>query len=329
MQTRRAFTLIELLVVIAIIATLIALLLPAVQKVREAAARTQCQNNLKQIGLALHNYHDANQALPGIGQTTATNYSVIYHTLPFVEQDNLRRLFIPDQPLFFFSGTSTLNPAQQPAARTVVPLFLCPSDAQPLTYTNYNSAILAGLNYMSNGGSGEGVGYDTRFPTNGVFWAGSRVALTAITDGTSNTMLMAEALRGHGSDTTGPQPAAPRRQASSMTGVAHTISGQPGHSPPLTEALCATSTKWVGDRGISWMWGQGPKSTFTARLRPNGPEHDCSSNGIGIFKASSSHPGGVNVALGDGSVRFVRDSIPLTTWRALATRAGGEVVGDY
>jgi prepilin-type N-terminal cleavage/methylation domain-containing protein/prepilin-type processing-associated H-X9-DG protein len=326
---RTAFTLIELLVVIAIIAILIGLLVPAVQQVREAANRATCQNNLKQFGLALHAYHDANRVLPGIGTTTATNYSIHYQVLPYLEQENLRNLFVPGQPLFFFSGTSTLNPVQQPAAQTIVSLFLCPSDAQPPTYTNYNQGVFAGNSYMANTGSGDGILYDARFPTDGVFWAGSRVQLLHVKDGTSNTLLLAEALLGFGSDTTDSQAADPRRHAASLTGVANTISGQPGHNPPLTEALCATAAKWIGDRGIAWIWGQGPKSTFTARLTPNSPLPSCASNGIGIFKASSEHPGGVNVALCDGSVRFVRDSIRPETWRALATRAGGEVVGDY
>lgn len=326
---RSGFTLVELLVVIAIIGVMVGLLLPAVQAAREAARRMTCQNHLKQIALSLHSYQSTHQRLPGIGTTTATNYSIPYAVLPYIEQENLKNLFSPDEPLFFFVGTSTINPVQQPAARTVVPLFLCPSDGQEAVNGNYNSAEFAGLNYMSNGGSGLGVGYDTRFPTDGMFWAGSRVDLGSVADGTSNTLLLGETLRGYGSNTSGSAPMDPRRQASSQVGVARPVSGQQGHNPPLTEEMCAVASSWIGDRGISWMWGQAPKSTFTARLAPNATLPDCSSNGIGIFKTSSSHAGGVNVALADGSVRLVSDSIDLGIWRGLATRAGGEVLQSW
>src|SRR5262245_38382670 len=126
---RLGFTLIELLVVIAILGVLVGLLVPAVQQVRASAARSQCQNNLKQIGLASHNYATARGRLPGSG-VSPNQYSVHTFLLPYAEQDNVKNLVDPNQPLFFFSGQSTLNPAQAPAAQTTIPLFLCPSDPQ-------------------------------------------------------------------------------------------------------------------------------------------------------------------------------------------------------
>jgi prepilin-type N-terminal cleavage/methylation domain-containing protein/prepilin-type processing-associated H-X9-DG protein len=326
---RTGFTLIELLVVIAIVAVLIGLLLPAVQKVREAAARMSCQNNLKQLGLAIHNYESANGTLPGLGDSPQRQYSIQARVLPFVEQDNLRNLIVQDQDLFFFSGTSTLNPVQEPAARTVVRLFLCPSDFQSPVFTNYNKATFAGGNYVVNTGSGDPdrLYSDLRLPTDGVFWNSSRVRLTDISDGTSSTLLLSESLLGYGSDTLGAAPVDPRRQAANLSTVAKSQPGG-GTNPPLSESLCASATRWSGFRSIAWIWGQLPQTGFNAYRPPNSPLPHCTSNAQGFFHASSLHPGGVNAVLADGSVRFTRDGIALDTWRALATRAGGEVPAD-
>lgn len=328
---RRAFTLIELLVVIAILAVLIGLLLPAVQKVREAAARLTCQNNLHQLGLALHNYESANGTLPGLGVTPQRQYSVFARILPHVEQENLRNLIVQDQDLFFFSGVSTLNPVQAAAARTQVKLFLCPSDPQPPIFTNYNSATFAGSSYCVNTGSGDVTrNYsDLRFPTDGLFWNNSGVRITDISDGTSSTLMLSESLLGLGSDTVGAAaPTHPRRQAANLSTVARSLPTG-GTNPPLSESLCASATKWSGFRSIAWIWGQLPQTGFNAARPPNSPLPHCTSNAQGFFHASSLHSGGVNVALADGSVRFVRDSVQLSVWRGMATRASGEVVGDF
>ena len=322
MRTRCAFTLIELLVVIAIIAILIALLVPAVQKVREAAARTQCANNLKQLALATHNYEGVHKALPGVGTHASSQwaFSVQAQVLPYVEQDNLRRLVDFMVPLTLGSGGSqTLNPSQQAAAGTRVELFLCPSDAGPAYFQN-NGADWGPNNYMVNMGTGVTVQSFTT-PNDGVAWYLSRVRMLHVTDGTSNTLLFAEAIRGNNTTTDASAPSDPVRQ--------HASFGGPGNPDPLTEAFCAGATRWMGTRGSSWLWGREFNIAFNTMHLPNQKIPDCGNNGAGFFKASSFHSGGVNVALVDGTVRFVSSSINLATWRALSTRAGGEPIGDF
>ncbi len=323
---RQGFTLIELLVVIAIIAILISLLVPAVQKVREAAARTQCANNLKQFGLALHNYEGAHKSFPGMGVTPNLT-SVQTALLSYVEQENLKNLYDPSQALFFqVAGVPSFNPAQLSAATTSVKMFLCPSDPQPTLFTRWGASNIASTNYMANTGTGLGNFCDPRFPTDGVFWNGSALRISLITDGTSNTIFMSEALVGSNFDTMGPTPASPR-QVSSPQGLSVLATG--GTNPALTDPVCTGSLRWVGDRGLSWIYGLAQSTTFNTYFAPNSPTPDCHTNGQGRFKANSGHPGGVNVALCDGTVRFVSNSTSLPSWRALSTRAGDETVGDY
>jgi prepilin-type N-terminal cleavage/methylation domain-containing protein len=326
MSKRSAFTLIEILVVIAIIGILIALLLPAIQKTREAAARTQCQNHLKQLGVALHNYYGTNKKFPGIGNTSQWAFSLLAQSLPYIEQQNLQKLIDFNQPLMLGSGGSqTLNPPQANAAKTVVPLFLCPSDAQAPVFTTYNSAVWAGTNYVGNAGSGTGTYYDDRFPTDGLFWQDSATTIGQITDGTSNTLLMSEALLGLGLDSSGPAATDSRRQ---LAQISSSVKPAPlgGTAPPLTPAICNGAATWHGDRLASWIWGRYHRSAFNAFLPINSLTPDCLAHGMGWYAARSNHFGGVNVLLSDGSVRFVTETIDLNTWRALSTRNGGEVV---
>src|SRR5262249_23902228 len=188
-RPRTAFSLIELLVVIAIIAVLIGFLLPAVQRVRESAHRVACQNHLKQLGLAVHQYEAAQGFFPGLGKLPHQD-SVFARVLPYVELDSLDRLITRNQPLFAsYSEGSGLNPIQARAAGTVVGLFVCPSDNMEPLSTAPDGAILAGTNYVANAGTGTGTNYDLRFPTDGLFWYGSKVRHTDVTDGVSTTLL--------------------------------------------------------------------------------------------------------------------------------------------
>ncbi|MBN8601474.1 MAG: DUF1559 domain-containing protein [Planctomycetes bacterium] len=322
---RPAFTLVELLVVIAIIGILVGLLLPAVQAAREAARRMSCGNNLKQMSLAAMNYESSFKRLPGVaGATTQTSFSVQSKLLPFCEQTNLQNLINFQIPLTLGSGGGqSLNPAQQAAANTVISFFVCPSDGGPLLFQN--GGDFAPTNYMCNAGTGEvtpaGVQqYNLAFANDGLFWYTKMTRLAEITDGTSNTMLFAESIRGNNSSqTTLPTGDAFRRMLISLG----------GSQPALTDAYCATKTSFTGRRGAGWIWGNGMNTSFNTHYQPNQRIPDCAANGMGYLKSASYHPGGVQTTLCDGSVRFIPDTIDHLTWQALSTRASGEVLNEF
>lgn len=338
------FTLIELLVVIAIIAVLIGLLLPAVQKVREAAARAQSQNNLKQLALACHNYDSALGHLPGLapaptgGNANSFGYSVHALILPFIEQENLGRTFNTNAtPLFTgtFPVSLTLNPDLIVTAQTPVKTFVCPADGMENRYTVIvGGQTHAGTNYVVNIGSGQvGTGfantYDPRFPTDGLFWYGSRVRMTDIQDGTSNTLMWSQCNRGTNSgNISGSWDSLSLDQRRRLYGslAGRGVSPTGGVTPQLQDTDYLSATTWISNRGGSWIWGNATVNGFVAYLPPNSPIPDVAAHGQGWLSARSFFTGGVNVAMADGSVRFVRDSITPQTWRWMATRQGGEVV---
>lgn len=318
------FTLVELLVVIAIIGVLVALLLPAVQAAREAARRMSCSNNLRQMALATHNFENAHKLFPTVGVnagnlsiTSQNAFSVQAQILPFVEAENLQDLIDFTQPLMQGSGGSqTINPLQQNAARTVVKIFLCPTDSFLPIYKSSNSAEWAGNNYMMNSGTGlPNWGFD-KTDLDGLLWYGSTLDFGDVRDGASNTLLYSEAIRGNDITTSGATPVDRNRQ--------HVSFG--GGPQALSDSKCGAPTRWGGSRGSSWIWGREFNSAFNTYFPPNSKSPDCAENGRGWFAARSFHPGGVVFSALDGSTHFASENIDLTVWRGLSTRSGREVV---
>ena len=312
MKTRRGFTLIELLVVIAIIAILIGLLLPAVQKVREAASRMKCTNNLKQLGLGVHNYHDTNSSLPPMMSPSGCCWGTwTILIMPFIEQDNVFKLYQN------WGGTDSVN-SNYPAAGVAgsfprygsspntsnvtarrYPFLSCPSDQDSTPFGG-----ITNVNYVVSGGNGGTYGAAGPAPTptgytvmSGMFDGAKltrKIKLTDVTDGLTSTVMFAEVLQGQGLDL----------------------------------------------RGFAW-WGDA--SAFSTYYPPNTTANDllynstycqnnpakglpCSGAGGSHFSARSRHTGGVNVCLGDGSCSFIRNSIDPTTWLNMGPINDGFVI---
>jgi type II secretory pathway pseudopilin PulG len=300
LQRRSAFSLFQLLVVLAVLLILLALLLPAVQKVREAAARMQSANNLKQLALAAHNYESTYGSFPP--GTDGKHYSAAARLLPFIEQDNLYKT------IDFTKAAD--DKANATAAATLVKVFINPQDpVEPTT------AKTAPTNYLFNAGSKASLdGND------GVFYLDSKVRLTDIADGTSNTLFAAETTRGDGVN----KAINLRRQH-----VRLKKADLKGLKEDAGVKDWQAGQNIAADRGAAWIDGRFLKGTFNSgrKINDSRPDVDCA--GAGGWSGMRSYQAGTNVALCDGSVRWVRSSITMDTLKALATRAGGEVIAAF
>lgn len=329
---RLAFTLVELLVVIAVIGTLVGLLLPAVQAAREAARRAQCANHLKQLALALHNYHDGYNTFPCYFQLAASSkslgegyaYSAHVKILPFIEQQPLYEMIRTNSNDFC---KKTNEGVEIIGERTPVSTFLCPSDMpHPDRMGNCNYPVCAGSN----------IGWNIDVSRqNGVFRYRHETSMAAITDGTSNTIMLGEHLTGDGDDE------AYRPMTDVVRGLNWNVNQSTSQGPIAPAAVeaagaaChASPNNHSSAAACRYVRGHFTYAVFNTLAPPNWKYPSCMTSPsttnhgwcTGLYPARSRHPGGVNHALADASVRFISETVDLTTYHRLGSRDGGEPV---
>ena len=334
MRRCNGLTLVELLVVLAVIGVLVALLLPAVQSAREAARRTRCVNNLKQLGVAVHNFESARGRLPTgadskpyppQGSNFPQNFfrwSTFAHLAPFFEEAAAHESLDLNVPLYL-NTSAQIAATNQAGVALVLPALLCPSDLMERVAVDFGPT-----NYASC--TGDGIDGGTPFNTNGIFHINSTQRMKDITDGASKTVAMSESTLGTGPTGVG-GPIAPSDQP--------TMYGWRMLPPAigLTDAACAAPISYNVDkrRGFAWVNGEYRSALYNHYLTPNSTNMDCIGSRLSIDPvdalsafgwraARSKHSGGVNTLFADGSVQWASDEIDSTIWKALSTRAEGE-----
>ena len=336
---RRAFTLIELLVVIAIIAVLIALLLPAVQQAREAARRTQCRNNLKQLGLALHNYHSSYNLFPlsqlgGVtGGSDWRGHSAQVMLLPYIDQTPIYNAYNMNVWAWWDGSKGTADDAAGMAGQAKIPAFRCPSNQASANGRPGNNYVVcegdnAGMfNDGVTGGYSEG-------KQNGIFNIRVPVSIAGITDGTTNTIMASEQLV-YSTSTNLDKLIGMRQAVAIPSGWDGTFMTQAQLDDWGTRCNASTNNQRT-ETGQFWHVGVHEQGTFNTLLPPNSKYGNCTAHcsgcatdGTAMVGARSQHTGGVTVLLGDGSVRFVSDNIDYQTWQRLGDRKDGNAVGDF
>ncbi len=341
---RPAFTLVELLVVIAIIGVLVALLLPAIQSAGEAARRTQCLNNLKQLGIALQNFASAEKHFPpgSVAKTypdqpnhpqTFYRWSSLAHLLPYMENQSVRDLLDISLPLYMPGAGYPVADKNKAGVAQVLPEFLCASDrGQPV------KSEWGPTNYVACAGSGGGGG--TPFETDGVFYVNSTTTFAKLSDGSSHTAAMSESLLGEDSaldSNTGFGAVTPERAYKFTLGFSAVAD--------LSDSRCNGTNSYNSStgngndpRGFGWCSGEYRCALYNHYYPPNAANFDCITSvtvdptlppqklysAYGWRTARSAHPGGVNLLNADGSARFVDNGVSLAVWKAMSTRNGDD-----
>ncbi|GHT40509.1 Ta11 non-LTR retroelement [Planctomycetales bacterium] len=352
---KKGFTLVELLVVVAIIGILISLLLPAVQAAREAARRMQCSNNMKQWGLALHNFHYAHNRIPGLPQAAPpaapsnAAFSIHAFLLPYIEKAALATLVDTSLDLYSGgSGAAALQTEHIAAAKTTDSLFRCPSNfSNPDLQTNEKGEIYACNNYVYCFGSGTGNNFMPTQKTDGAFYQTAEMdayfGFEAFVDGTSNTMVLSELIVGTGDfwkeginffqyATIADIQAAGLHETHMInygrgSESNYSLFRDQDVATIVLPTATATAPRWRNDIGKGWIVGKCDSTLYNAYLPPNTNLPNVYCANYGFIAARSHHTDIVNVLLGDGSVNKASDSVTLDVWRAYSTLDQGETAG--
>lgn len=310
-KPRRGMTLIEILVVVVILGLLVGLLLPAVQMAREAGRRAQCVNNLRQVGLALHNYEGAHGSLPIGGGGSPNDFSFLGRLLPYLDQKLLYDAINFQVPSLVTGDCSNANDT---AGLTILSFLLCPSDVTPtISRGRTNYAGNMGTLYRKTGPDGAFDPSEAR-----------SIHLSDFIDGTASTVGVTEWL-------SGPYRADirdPRRSTFGLVSDSGVLNDFEQFADACRDLDIASVDRYhiVNDRGLQWLEGGPLGCLYHHVLAPNG--HSCTSfleGRAGAVTAGSLHPGGVNSLFIDGHVAFVKQTIDVKTWRALGSRNGGEL----